>query len=96
MRTGKTKYGHERKGNTRHGETELTLLPHPERRVPHHTPSNGEGGMGALEASRGRVQGWKASRAAPVPGPTADWGAWAAIADQGIQETMAGPPPRPR
>ncbi len=26
------------------GNTGLTLLPPPERRVPHHTPSNGEGG----------------------------------------------------
>ncbi len=30
----------------------------------------------SLEASRGRVRAQKASRAVPVPGPTADRGAW--------------------
>ncbi len=59
--------------------------------------------MGALEASRDTETGEEAFRAAPVPGPTAergaraamaDQGARAAMADQGIQEAMAGPPPR--
>ncbi len=61
--------------------------------------------MGALEASRGRVWGRKASRVAPIPGPTADRGAWAAMAgletraamaEPGIREAMAGLPPRPQ
>ncbi len=52
--------------------------------------------MGALEASRDRVTGRKASRAASVPGPTAEQEARAAKADQGIQGAMAGLPPRPR
>ncbi len=42
-----------RGGETRDTEnTGLTVLPPPERCVPHRTPSNGEGGMGALEALR--------------------------------------------
>ncbi len=58
--------------------------------------------MGALEASRGRVWGRKASRVAHIPGPTADRGAWAAMtgletraamAEPGIREAMAGLPP---
>ncbi len=40
-------------GKTRDmGNTGLTVLPPPERCVPHRTPSNGEGGLGALEALR--------------------------------------------
>ncbi len=46
------------------GNTGLTLLP----RTVHHPMGRG---VGALEASRGRVREWKASRAAPVPGPMA-------------------------
>ncbi len=42
-----------RGGETRDmGNTGLTVLPPPERCVPHRTPSNGEGGVGALEALR--------------------------------------------
>ncbi len=58
------------------GNTGLTLLPPPERPAPYT-------GVGALEASRDTETGQEASRAAPVPGPTADRGAWAAMADRG-------------
>ncbi len=40
--------------------------------------------------------GQTASRAAPVPGPMAEQGARAAMADSGIREAMAGLPLRPR
>ncbi len=40
-------------------------------------------------------QAGKASRAAPVPGPLVEQGARAAMAEQGAQEAMAGPPPGP-
>ncbi len=59
--------------------------------------------MCTLEASGDTETGPEASRAAPVPGPTVERGARAAVADQGarvamaeqgISEAMAGPPPR--
>ncbi len=59
--------------------------------------------MGALEASRDMETGQEASRAVPVPGPTVeqraraamvDSGTRAAMADPGIQVAMASPPPR--
>ncbi len=50
------------------------------------------GGGGA----RSRVTGRKASRAAPVPGPTVEQGARGAMADPGTREAMADLPPRPR
>ncbi len=62
---------------TRGGETQdtentgLTLLPPPERCVPHRTPSNGEGGWALWRPHGTRRQdrtGQKASRAAPVLG----------------------------
>ncbi len=40
----------------------LTLLPPPEWCVPHRTPSNGEGGVGALETSRDTETGQEACR----------------------------------
>ncbi len=92
--TGRTKYGHKREGNTGHGEhrSEITpplpLLNGVSRTVHHPT---GRGGVGALEASRNTETGQEASRAAPVPRSTAEWGARAATADQGIQNAMAGP-----
>ncbi len=48
-----TKYGHERRGNTRHS---LTLLPPPERCVPHRTPSNGEAGWALWRPQGARGQ----------------------------------------
>ncbi len=59
----------------------------------------------ALEASRGMETVQVASRAVPVPGPTAeqgvraamkDPGTRAAMADQGIRAAMAGSPPPPK
>ncbi len=41
--------------------------------------------MGALEASRDTETGKEASMAAPFPGPTAEQGAWVAIAEQGAR-----------
>ncbi len=94
-----TKYGHERRGNTRHGETQSDITP-PSRTVRpapctvHHPTGRG---VGALEASRGQEAGLPASRAAPVPGAMADPGtreamavqsAWAAMADLGSREAM--------
>ncbi len=46
--------------------------------------------MGALEASRDTETGQEASRVAPVPGPTAEQGARAAMAEQGARAAMAG------
>ncbi len=60
------------------------------------------GRVGALEASRGMETVQVASRAVPVPGPTAeqgvraamtDPGTRAAMADQGIRAAKAGSPP---
>ncbi len=48
-------------------------------------------GVGALEASRGRVREWKASRAALVPGPMVEPGAQTAMAGQRTWETMVDP-----
>ncbi len=73
--TGRTKYGHKREGNTGHGEHRSDI-----------TPSNV--GVGALEASRDTETGQEASRAAPVPGPTAEREARAAMADPGTREAM--------
>ncbi len=72
--TGRTIYGHMREGNTRHGGTGLTLLPPPKRHIPHRATSNGEGGgcSGGTDTETGQ----EASRAAPVPGPTVEQGAW--------------------
>ncbi len=76
--------------NTRHRDTGLTFTPPlPEGESRAVTTSNGEGGGGALEASRDRVTGRKASRAVPVPGPTVEQGAQGAMADQETLETMA-------
>ncbi len=77
------------------GSQDWHLLPPPERRVPRRTASNGEGG-GALDTSRVRVTGRKASRAAPFPGPTAEQGAREAMADLETREAMVDLPPRPR
>jgi len=53
-RTGNTKYGHKRNGNTGHRDKRLSIAPI-------------KGGVGTLEASRGRVRGRKASRLESVP-----------------------------
>ncbi len=45
--------------------------------------------MGALEASRDLEHRQVASRAVPIPGPTAEPGVGAAMADQGTQAAMA-------
>ncbi len=47
--------------------------------------------MGALEASRDLEPGQVASRAVPVPGPTAEPGYRAAMADQVPWASMANP-----
>ncbi len=84
-----TKYGHERRGNTRHRETQSDITP-PSRTVrpAPYTIQRG-GGVGALEASRDTETGQEASRAAPVPEPMAEWGAWAAMVGQGAWDAMA-------
>ncbi len=84
-----TKYGHERRGNTIHGETQSDITP-PSRTVrpAPYTIQQG-GGVGALEASRGQEAGLPASRAAPVPGAMADPGTREAMADPGIRDAMA-------
>ncbi len=51
--------------------------------------------MGALEASRDRVTGQMASRAAPIPGPTVEQGAWEAMAEQETRVAMPDLPLRP-
>ncbi len=82
------------------GNTGLTLLPPPERCVPHRKPSNGEGGGGRSGGLKGHGDrtGQEASRAVPVPEPMAERGAreamadrvaWAAMADPGTREAMA-------
>ncbi len=48
-------------------------------------------GVGSPEASRDMETGQEASRAAPVPGPTAERGARVAMADQGARAAMADP-----
>ncbi len=81
-----------RGGETRDkGNTGLTVLPPPERCVPHRTPSNGEGGgrSGGLKGHGDRT-GQEASRAAPILGAMAERGGREAMADLGTQETMAG------
>ncbi len=83
--TGRTKYGHKREGNTGHGKHRSDITP------PSRTPSNGEGGGGALEASRDTETGQEASRAAPVLGLTAERGARAAMAYQGARAAMVDP-----
>ncbi len=50
--------------------------------------------MGALEASRGMETVQVASRAVPVPGPAAEQGVRAAMADQGTPWAIAGSPPK--
>ncbi len=78
-----------RGGETRDtGNTGLTVLPPPERCV--RTPSNGRGGgrSGGLKGHGDRT-GQEASRAAPVPGPTVEQGARAAMADRGTRAAMA-------
>ncbi len=47
--------------------------------------------MGTPEASRDMEPGQVASRATPIPGPTAEQGARAALADQGAWTAMADP-----
>uniref|UniRef100_A0A671PQ70 Acidic mammalian chitinase-like n=1 Tax=Sinocyclocheilus anshuiensis TaxID=1608454 RepID=A0A671PQ70_9TELE len=56
----------------------------PFSRKTHPAPYNIQrgGGVGALEASRSRVPGQKASRAAPVPGPMEDLAVQGAMAEQ--------------
>ncbi len=78
----------EGKQNT--GRQDWHLLLPPGRRVPRLATSNGDGGWGALEASRDQETGQTASRAVPVPGPMAELGARAAMADQGAWAAMAG------
>ncbi len=72
--------------------------PPPNRRVPRHTTSNGEGGW-ALWRPQGT---WSLDRW-PIPGPTAEQGAWAAMVypgtwvamvDTGTTWAMAGSPPK--
>ncbi len=70
------------------GNTGLTLLPPPKRRIPRRTPSNGERGWALW-----RPQGTRRQDRRP---PGRHRGAWAAMADRGIKEALAGPPPRPR
>ncbi len=74
MRIGRTIYGHKRKGDTRHGDTDLTL-------PPSRTTLKWGGGVGALEASRDMEPGQVASRAMAFPGPTAEKGARATMAE---------------
>ncbi len=87
-KTGRTIYGHKRKGDTRLGDTGLTLPPSQQARP---APCNIQrgGGAGALETSRGKETAQVASRAVPVPGPTVEQGVWAAKADPGTRVTMA-------
>ncbi len=77
----------------------LTLLPPPERCVPHRTPSNGEGGRSGGLKGHGDRTGQEASRAAPILGAMAgqgtrvamaERGGWEAMADPGTREAMAG------
>ncbi len=95
-----------RVGETRDmGNTALTVLPPPERCVPHRTPSNGEGG-GALEASRDTETGQdrrppgrrpfrdprrsrELGRPWPIREAMAVQSAWAAMADPGTPVAMA-------
>ncbi len=70
--------GTRRSETPRHGGTGLTLL---QRRA---IIQRG-GGVGALEASRETETGKEASMAAPFPAPTAEQGAWVAIAEQGAR-----------
>ncbi len=72
--------------------------PPPNRHVPRHTTSNGEGGW-ALWRPQGT---WSLDRW-PIPGPTAEQGAWAAMVDPGTWAAMvdtgttwamAGSPPK--
>ncbi len=63
-------------------------------RTVHHPTGRGGGCSGGLTGHGDRT-GQEASRAAPVPGPTAEQGARAATADLGTREATAGPPPRP-
>ncbi len=80
-----------RGGETRDmGNTGLTVLPPPERCIPHRTPSNGEGEVGALEPLRDMETGQEASRAAPVQGAMAGQGTRVAMAERGGREAMAG------
>ncbi len=65
------------------GNTGLTLLPPP------YTIQRG-GRSGGLKGHGDRT-GKEASRAAPIPGPTAEQGARAAMADPGTREAMADP-----
>ncbi len=62
------------------GNTGLTSLPPPEWCVPHrtHPTERGGGRSGGLKGHGDRT-GQEASRAAPVPGPTAERGARVAI-----------------
>ncbi len=81
-----------RGGETRDkGNTGLTVLPPPERCVPHRIPSNGEGGgrSGGLKGHGDRT-GQEASRAAPILGAMAERGGREAMEDPGTRETMAG------
>ncbi len=65
------------------------ITPPPNRCVPHRNNNIRGGGVGALEASRDTETGQEASRAVPVPGPTAERGARAAMADRGAWAAMA-------
>ncbi len=60
------------------------LVPPPRRCVPAPQCFQRGGGVDALEASRGKFPEWKASRATPVLGPTAEPEAQAAMAGQGL------------
>ncbi len=74
-----------RKDHTRVGKHKAEgdkLWHYRDRRDLRRTTSKGEGGVGALEASRDLGPGQVASRAVPVPGPTVELGVRAAMVDQ--------------
>ncbi len=77
MMTGKPNMGTEAK-------SDITPPPSEQARPAPYNIERG-GGVGTLEASRDLEPGQVASRAVPVPGPTAEQAVWAAMADQGTQ-----------
>ncbi len=79
-----------RGGETRDTERQsLTLLPPPEWCVPHRTPSNGEGGWALWRPQGTRRQDRRPPGRRPVPEPTAERGARAAMVGQGTREAKA-------
>ncbi len=80
-----TKYGHERRGNTRHGETQSDITP-PSRTLrpaPYTIQRGGGGGRSGGLTGHGDRTGQEASRAAPVLGAMAGQGTRAAMAERG-------------